>query len=215
MSNTVSSGNYPNILAARISSLACSLGFVFWTVTKASCGSAILDRPGNPNALTSIHHPAPRHPSISIPPKYLPSLEMTDIPQPPLLARANAVFSFPLSPQLLFRDFILFRHPGYPDEDNVLFHLPPIDSNGVHHGTALAICKIITSSTSGYLVPSRDLARVQRPFDDVLTDREYYFYYGSGTASDARYPVHPSFEDWIFPQPPQQLISPEWYDAFV
>lgn len=109
---------------------------------------------------------------------------------------------------------ILFRHPDYPDNDNIIFSLPPIDAGGIHHGTALTICLIFACNTPGYLTPSRDSPTRNRPFDEILTARSYYFYPHTKSES-APYPVCASFQDWHFPPSPSKVIPQEWYSAFV
>lgn len=161
----------------------------------------------NTNITMTLPMPPPQQPSTT-------SLS-TPSPTPLSLARPPASRGAPLGPQLLFRNYTLFRHPGYPDTDNILFHLPPIDSGGIHHGTALTICQILSSCALGYLVPARDVPRIQQQFDDILREPEYYFYDDPASPLEHPYPVYPSFEDWVFPRPAGLLIPSQWYEAFV
>lgn len=137
-------------------------------------------------------------------------------PPPPALVRPSASSSFPLLPadQLPFTSpRTTFRHPGYPDSDNVLFSLSPIDNGGVHHGTALSACIIFACNVKGYLATSRGDPDGDRAYDEILTAPNYY-YYNAG-ASVAQYPVCPSFDDWVFPADPLTVIPPSWLDAVV
>lgn len=135
-------------------------------------------------------------------------------PAPPALVRPSASSIFPLpSEQLPFNSpRTTFRHPGYPDSDNVLFSLSPIDNGGVHHGTALSACIIFACNAKGYLAASRGDPDGDRAYDEILTAPNYYYY---ASTPAARYPVCPSFEDWVFPADPLSVIPPSWQEAVV
>jgi hypothetical protein len=78
---------------------------------------------------------------------------------------------------------VTIKHPGYPDEldQNILLRLWGFDRNGggLHHGTALAACGIVAgNSWSGYFTETRDGQKLVLGDDDVLTQKEYYYYTG-------------------------------------
>lgn len=168
----------------------------------ANVASSLQRQPTSP---FHTHNPPP--PAMNAPP--LP-------PPPPALVRpsASSIFSS-VSEQLPFNSpRTTFRHPGYPDSDNVLFSLSPIDNGGVHHGTALSACIIFACNVKGYLAASRDAADGDRAYDEILTAPNYY-YYPSTPSQAARYPVCPSFEHWVFPADPLSVIPPSWQEAVV
>ncbi|KAF8600352.1 hypothetical protein BDV93DRAFT_608748 [Ceratobasidium sp. AG-I] len=118
-------------------------------------------------------------------------------------------------------------HPGYPGLTGFLLLLPRLDlvpeSNpaqyGVHYGTLMMICYIITGNRLGFLssirlsgseqVPSTPPPTCAREFDDVLTE-EYYYYYIYGISLEERYPVLHDFESWSFPDPDELRTQPLW-----
>ncbi|KAI1156589.1 hypothetical protein F4825DRAFT_403270 [Nemania diffusa] len=64
----------------------------------------------------------------------------------------------------------------------------------VHHATALTACKIIANNAvNGYLALDREGRNQVAREDDVLTEREYWFF--AGNPGDQPYPVVPSFRD--------------------
>ncbi|KAI4859226.1 hypothetical protein F4820DRAFT_440440 [Hypoxylon rubiginosum] len=99
-------------------------------------------------------------------------------------------------------------HPGYPN-------LPPLlslhgsDGGGVHYSVAYYACCIIAGNVwdddegrNGdtnvpYLSTSRDGPPIAVPSDDILREKEYYFYVSKDQGD--RYPVVPSFDYWVFP----------------
>lgn len=149
-------------------------------------------------------------------------------PDSPHLLALHPPLSTPHLPDSMSASFISFRHPGYPDEHNLLFRLPALDgpghadasSSGLHHGTALWACSIIACNLDGFLSPTRlhpGQSEVATPtIDSLLTASEYYFYpstfHGSQIDSDIQYAVCPSFDDWQFPI--GQLPS-EWRQSNV
>lgn len=136
-------------------------------------------------------------------------------PQSHALVRPSAFSNFPLLPadQLPFNSpRTTFHHPGYPDMDNVLFSLSPIDNGGVHYGTALSACIIFACNVKGYLATSRGDPDRNRDFDEILTARKYYYYAAS---SVPKYPVCASFDDWVFPAEPANIMPPSWLEAVV
>ncbi|KAK2592917.1 hypothetical protein QQS21_009386 [Conoideocrella luteorostrata] len=125
--------------------------------------------------------------------------------------------------------FIVFRHPGYFESENILFALPPLDTAtggddtdaidsankqdgapacGVHHGTAIVAGQIIAGNSfeTAYLSYDRSGAeRVGVPLDGLLTRSEYYLQVpqDSGDAANGGenkpWAVTPSFQHWRFP----------------
>ena len=117
-------------------------------------------------------------------------------------------------------------HPAY-DHKFALCVFPccePIQSNntaegrsyGVHLGLVLDACQITANNKSGFLstTPNRKDAVSMQSLDIILTREEYYYFTGrQGNISlegllltgpdeefqGERYPVVPSFEEWVFP----------------
>ncbi|KAK4162842.1 hypothetical protein QBC43DRAFT_355534 [Cladorrhinum sp. PSN259] len=130
--------------------------------------------------------------------------------------------------ELISRDDICFRHPGYANH-SLLLTLPRVDSAasiptyGVYHRTALLACQIIAGNafTNSYLsLDEAGQQQVQVPLDGVLTEDEYYFIVeGFGKNSpplsvafanlSALYPIVPSFQDWEFPRG----RIPDWWPS--
>ncbi|GAB1311872.1 hypothetical protein MFIFM68171_02082 [Madurella fahalii] len=94
---------------------------------------------------------------------------------------------------------ILFRHPGYPDTNNILFPLSALDGpGGVHHETARVACALLANSRwDGFLSTTRDGPAVLAGPDDVLTESDYYFRLPDSV--DERYPIVPDFASFRFP----------------
>ncbi|OAA35194.1 hypothetical protein NOR_08117 [Metarhizium rileyi] len=123
--------------------------------------------------------------------------------------------------------FIVFRHPGYFESENVLFALPPLDiateedetdvigsannqdgTYGVHHSTALVAGQIIAGNSFETAYLSYDRAgdeRVCVPLDGLLTRGEYYLQVpqeSSDAADDSEkkpWAATPNFQHWRFP----------------
>ncbi|KAH7010748.1 hypothetical protein B0J12DRAFT_59515 [Macrophomina phaseolina] len=120
---------------------------------------------------------------------------------------------------------VAFRHPAYPDflDQNVFLTLYAWDAapRGLHARTALLACSILAANAAdGYLMqPCPDGTRVRVPIDadtgdGLLTGPEYYFFVppptSSATPEPYKYPVCPSFRDWVFPRTGLQSL---WDDA--
>jgi hypothetical protein len=72
-----------------------------------------------------------------------------------------------------------FRHPGYPDTNNILLILPALDSSegGIHHETARIACAIIANCTwEGFLTETRKGRRIAMEGNCLLTLKNYYFH---------------------------------------
>ncbi|KAF7591070.1 hypothetical protein BBP40_002031 [Aspergillus hancockii] len=80
---------------------------------------------------------------------------------------------------------VLFLHPGYPDNENVLLVLPVFDTGGVHHETARVACAILANCHwDGYFSTTRNGPReggTRR--DEILTNPHYYFCIDEGLSS--------------------------------
>lgn len=73
---------------------------------------------------------------------------------------------------------VTFRHPGYPNEHNIIMVLPALDDaqGGIHHETALIACAVVAGNRwDGFLSEQRTGSGVLTPRDDVLRGKEYYF----------------------------------------
>ncbi|RMJ05005.1 hypothetical protein CDV36_014323 [Fusarium kuroshium] len=91
---------------------------------------------------------------------------------------------------------VYFLHPGYPEGNNTLLHLPCLDSGGIHHETARLACAIFANCRwDGYLSSSRDGPAVSAHPDDVLPHGRYYFIIDG----EDPYPVVPSFQHFVCP----------------
>jgi hypothetical protein len=73
---------------------------------------------------------------------------------------------------------VTFRHPGHPDEHNIIVVLPALDDaqGGIHHETALIACAVVAGNRwNGFLSGDRTGSGVLTPRDGVLRGKEYYF----------------------------------------
>jgi hypothetical protein len=73
---------------------------------------------------------------------------------------------------------VIFRHPGYPDEHNIIMVLPALDDaqGGLHPETALIACAVVAGNRwDGFLSEQRTGSGVLTPQDGVLRGKEYYF----------------------------------------
>lgn len=127
-------------------------------------------------------------------------------------------------PSLPSSTMIDFLHPAYDFPANILFSLPAVDTplgssrSGVHHGTALTACMIITANRPGRLTTSAtpptaaEFALSAVSWDTVLTEPRYYFHpVGETFPLAPPYPIVPDFRSWRFPhrQLPEQWVDPE------
>ncbi|KAF1812193.1 hypothetical protein P152DRAFT_27841, partial [Eremomyces bilateralis CBS 781.70] len=95
-----------------------------------------------------------------------------------------------------------FRHPGYPDTNNILLVLPALDSSegSIHHETARIACAIIANCTwEGFLTETRKGRRIAAEADSLLTLKNYYFRIKEDPDDDPKYPIIPSFAHFQFP----------------
>ncbi|KAJ9652510.1 hypothetical protein H2201_009217, partial [Coniosporium apollinis] len=122
------------------------------------------------------------------------------------------------------KHFIVFKHPGYPEdyEQNVLLQLYAWDSpnGGLHAGTALLACSLIACNAwDGYLTVERDGQKLDLQDDDILSAPEYYFHVPEPPTASAdstssrnhyKYPIYPSFQHWAFPH---RHVPSQWRGA--
>lgn len=129
------------------------------------------------------------------------------------------ILTYPAVPPPLLRDDdipiqvpkILFRHPGYDPEINVLFSSFPSDKaaastdqerpqRGLQAQFALIICGIIAGNRwDGSLSESRNWTATNAiDPNGFLLRAEYYFHLPSYSSCDP-YPVVPNFRQWRFP----------------
>ena len=83
--------------------------------------------------------------------------------------------SLPLPPRK-----VKFRHPGYPDNANILLQFSAYDEiNGVHYRTAHVACAIVAHNRwDGYFSTDREGSLRIEPLsqDDTLEEDDYYFH---------------------------------------
>ncbi|KAL8749111.1 MAG: hypothetical protein Q9184_006933 [Pyrenodesmia sp. 2 TL-2023] len=95
-------------------------------------------------------------------------------------------------------DDILIRHPGYTTA-TPLFALKGFDCvenvTGIHHGTVLTACAIVSGNKDGYLSRTKDGQELGLPLDGIVK-AGIYFYIVHG---NLQYPVYPCFQFWKFP----------------
>lgn len=104
---------------------------------------------------------------------------------------------------------ISFKHPGYYDDydQNILIRLRGFDKfkegiAGLHQGTALTACGILSGRWDGFFSKDRNGARLDVDLDGLLTEDSYYYC----IEDDDKYAIYPSFEHWAFPH--RQLPVP-------
>lgn len=108
------------------------------------------------------------------------------------------------TPQTLSGPRIIIKHPGYPDQYNLLMQFHAHDGvgqqQGMHHGTVLAACSIVSGRNDGFLTSQLGGNRLGLQLDDVLPQGQYYF----TVPGNDQYAIYPSFQHWQFPhgQPP-------------
>ena len=105
--------------------------------------------------------------------------------------------------------YIRVRHPGYPDQDNVLFKLLCVDGqlDGLYHGTVHTAAAIVAGNRFDGFVSTQSgrdgapVARVAQGWHELLPHGNYYFHLPpSCTLTRTR----------LFPFP--SLSSVPWYD---
>lgn len=94
---------------------------------------------------------------------------------------------------------IVIKHPGYQEGQNVLMLFRDFDRvgkrEGLHHGTVLTACQIVSGRHHGFFTQEKGGAPIQLGFDDVLLGGKYYY----TVPDDDCYAIFPSFEHWPFP----------------
>lgn len=160
----------------------------------------------------------PLVPSVFLRPS-LPSTNRTPIISPHIASSTPPTTRAPIFRPSLSSAVVRFRHPGYPDEQNIMFSLPVLDHgdlrsngdqiSGLDQQTALRACSIIACNAGGFLAiamlapgdpqiygPSQS----PPPPATLLLATEYYYYpFGWSPQDDPPYPVSPNFWHWAFP----------------
>ncbi|KAL8905678.1 MAG: hypothetical protein Q9207_002492 [Kuettlingeria erythrocarpa] len=94
---------------------------------------------------------------------------------------------------------IVIKHPGYEEGENVLMLFRGFDrsgqTEGLHHGTVLTACRIVSGRNDGFLTEDKSGAPIELSFDDLLLQGRYYY----TVPNDDCYAIFPSFEHWPFP----------------
>ncbi|KAL8799500.1 MAG: hypothetical protein Q9182_005838 [Xanthomendoza sp. 2 TL-2023] len=99
---------------------------------------------------------------------------------------------------------ITIKHPGYPEVSNhnalnVLMQLPGVDcvngKTGIHYGTVLLACSIVSGQKNGLLSRDRNQTDIQLAFDDLLVGGVYYYF----VPNEPHYAIYASFRHWAFP----------------
>ncbi|KAL8900518.1 MAG: hypothetical protein Q9207_005654 [Kuettlingeria erythrocarpa] len=112
------------------------------------------------------------------------------------------------TPEALPDAHIIIKHPGYPDQYNSLLHFHGHDrleqQEGIHHGTVLAACTIVSGRNDGYLTSQLGGDRLELELDDLLVQGVYYF----TVPDDRQYAIYPSFRQWQFPH---HRLPPGWH----
>ena len=97
-------------------------------------------------------------------------------------------------------DRVIIKHPGYEENNDLLsFYAWDNGTNGmgIHFATVILACGIMACNEyNGYISAGKDGSnRITAPDDYLVPPGEYYFHVRDGL----RYPVFPSFREWIFP----------------
>ena len=94
---------------------------------------------------------------------------------------------------------IVIRHPGYEDDPAPLIVLAGYDCNGekkgLHDGTALLICSVLSGRSDGYFTAEQNGSRRIQISDSLLEEGTYYYH----VPDDPQYPIYLSFRHWKFP----------------
>ncbi|KAL8707483.1 MAG: hypothetical protein Q9220_007498 [cf. Caloplaca sp. 1 TL-2023] len=128
---------------------------------------------------------------------------------------------------------IVVKHPGYEEGENDLMFFRGFDRwemeereereergegeereereereeaekrEGLHHGTVLTACHIVTGRNDGFLAQEKGGTPIDLSFDNVLTRGNYYY----TVPNDDCYSVFPSFQYWPFPH---GRLPPSW-----
>ncbi|KAI4264916.1 MAG: hypothetical protein L6R42_000030 [Xanthoria sp. 1 TBL-2021] len=102
---------------------------------------------------------------------------------------------------------IFVKHPGYEEGENDLMFFRGFDRSeereGLHHGTVLTACHIVSGRNDGFLAEEKGGTPIDLSFDNVLTRGNYYY----TVPNDDCYAVFPSFQYWPFPY---GRLPPSW-----
>ncbi|KAL8935126.1 MAG: hypothetical protein Q9216_005576 [Gyalolechia sp. 2 TL-2023] len=102
---------------------------------------------------------------------------------------------------------IIIKHPGYPEQYNSLMQLHAHDvlkqQEGIHHGTVLAACSLISGRNNGFITSQLGGSHLDLGIEDLLLQGVYYF----TVPGDEKYAIYPSFQHWRFPH---DRLPPGW-----
>lgn len=208
--------------------------FICTVVRILQCGYRV-DKPPRPHYVILPHdgnllfHPLTfkHHHHDPLSPPSQPSLMASHVFTRPRYAAIPTTAAVPPSFPSGTPTYLLLRHPGYPDEHNIMVSLPALDRAmgssdddghrwGVHHTTALHVCSVVAANTTGVLSARKLLPLEAAPPlidpDAVLTARSYYFYPHGWTPDDPPYPVCPDFANWRFPH---DQLPDDWANVYV
>ena len=94
---------------------------------------------------------------------------------------------------------VIIRHPGYEDDPDPLIVLAGYDRDGekkgLHFGTALLICTVLSGRSDGYFTAEQNGNRLIHDDDSLLEEGTYYYQ----VPNDPQYPIYLSFGHWKFP----------------
>ncbi|KAL8712901.1 MAG: hypothetical protein Q9225_006863, partial [Loekoesia sp. 1 TL-2023] len=94
---------------------------------------------------------------------------------------------------------IAIKHPGYSKDDHPLLLFTGFDCSrgiaGMHHGTILAACALISGRNDGFLTDMPGGPSLELDLDDIVQDGLYYY----TVPNDNKYAIYPSFQYWRFP----------------
>ncbi|KAL8961879.1 MAG: hypothetical protein Q9193_001634 [Seirophora villosa] len=90
------------------------------------------------------------------------------------------------------------KHPGY-DQSNLLMRFNAFDKfeqqEGIHHGTVLTACYVVSGCTDGFLAKERGGRVLELDINGMLDEGSYYFV----VPGDDHYAIYPYFQYWSFP----------------
>ncbi|KAL8671292.1 MAG: hypothetical protein Q9168_004213 [Polycauliona sp. 1 TL-2023] len=110
-------------------------------------------------------------------------------------------------PQALPSNTVIIKHPGYREQGNLLMQFQAHDrlgeEEGIHHGTILTACRIVSGRNDGFLTKELGDVRLGLDVNGLLPQGSYYFV----VPNDDNYAIYPSFPHWTFPH---RQLPPGW-----
>lgn len=105
----------------------------------------------------------------------------------------------PTSRELPNATTVIIKHPGYRELGNLLMKFNAYDRfgqlEGIHHGTILTACCIVSGCNDGFLTTERRGPSMGLDINGLLAPGSYYF----TVPEDDEYAIYPSFQHWSFP----------------